>query len=354
MATDESFTPSGDTAEWMRAQGLSYREIGRLLGIPRSTVQRRLNPVAAAASNQRNREKYAADPGKQQSYSRSYRATVRGRVFAYYGESCACCGTTGDLSIDHVGGGGRRHRSELSANGDLGSYQMYLWLIRHDFPAGFQVLCRPCNASKRTGRQCKLSHEKNGADSGSCSPVSVTRWRDAAPADGVERWLPVRDYEDRYMVSNRGNVLSLPRKVHVGRWRGGPLKLVLNNTYFGVSLSRDGHVEPRHVHVLVLEAFDQPRPDGCEALHGPGGPLDNRWPENLRWGTPTENAADRLRDGTHQRGERQWRHKLTARQVLEIRTRNAAGESYRLLAAEFGVSRSGIMLCVTRRTWAWL
>jgi len=170
----------------------------------------------------------------------------------------------------------------------------------------------------------------------------------------AERWLPVTDYEDCYMVSNRGNVLSLPRKAHVGRWRGGPLKPTLNGGYLRVSLSKGGQVTLRTVHSLVLEAFDPPRPTGCEGLHGPGGTLDNRWPENLRWGTPAENAADRLRDGTHQRGERQWRHKLTSDQVLEIRARKAAGESYQTLAGEFGVSRSAVMLCVTRRTWAWL
>lgn len=344
---DESFTLADDTAEWMRGQGLSYREIGRLLGIPPSTVESRFN---ADAMNRRRREKYAADPGKQRSYGRYYRATVRKRVFAHYGESCACCGTTEDLTIDHIDGDGHRHRSEFSANGDRGSQQMYLWLIRNGFPVGFQVLCRPCNSSKKRGKECRLSH----GDSGPVAAVPVPARRVVPAADGIERWLPVLGYEDRYMVSSRGNVLSLPREVHVGRWRGGPLKLTLGTGYPSVSLSRDGHVESRNVHVLVLEAFDGPRPAGCEALHGPGGPLDNRWPENLRWGTPAENAGDRLRDGTHQRGEKQWGHKLTAGQVLDIRARNAAGESYRVLADEFGVSVSGIMLCVTRRTWAWL
>jgi transposase len=65
-------------------------------------------------------------------------------------------------------------------------------------------------------------------------------------------------------------------------------------------------------------------------------------------------AADKLRDGTHQRGERQGQHRLTAERVLEIRGRNAAGESQRFLAAEFGVSRSTIAGCVKRRNWAWL
>jgi len=351
---EESSTSLYDRAEWMRDQGLSHYEISRLLGIPRSTLQRRLDPAGAARSNQRRRERHAADPDRQQSYSRSYRATVRERVFGYYGESCACCGTTEDLCIDHVNGDGRQHRSEVSGTTNPGSYRMYLWLIRNDFPAGFQTLCRPCNASKRTGGRCRLPHEKNSAGSVPGSTVSVSRERAIAVADGIERWLPVRGYEGLYMVSNHGGVISLPRRTRGGMRGGRPLKLVLGSGYFGVSLCKDGRVQQCTVHVLVLEAFDQPRPAGCLALHGPGGLLDNRWPENLQWGTPAENCADRLRDGTHQRGEKMYAHKLTEIQVIEIRKRYAAGETRRVLADEFGVSQSAITGCVKRRTWAWL
>jgi hypothetical protein len=36
-----------------------------------------------------------------------------------------------------------------------------------------------------------------------------------------------------------------------------------------------------------------------DACHGPGGRLDNRWPENLRYGSRSQNlGADKHRDGT--------------------------------------------------------
>ena len=35
-----------------------------------------------------------------------------------------------------------------------------------------------------------------------------------------------------------------------------------------------------------------------ETLHGPGGPTDNRWPENIRYGTKKENSADQVTAGT--------------------------------------------------------
>ena len=49
-----------------------------------------------------------------------------------------------------------------------------------------------------------------------------------------------------------------------------------------------------YVHRLVLETFVGPRPDGMEARHLNGDCQDNRV-ENLIWGTPLENGADKIR-----------------------------------------------------------
>ena len=72
-----------------------------------------------------------------------------------------------------------------------------------------------------------------------------------------------------------------------------------NSGYLLVKLYDDnGKQQTKTVHGLVLLTFAGPRPDGQETLHGPGGPLDNRWPENIRYGTKPENAADRAAAGT--------------------------------------------------------
>lgn len=82
---------------------------------------------------------------------------AREQVLAHYGTSCACCGATDRLTIDHVDGGGNAHRIELF--GRLGSSgTFYRWLVANGFPSGYQVLCRPCNASKGTGPACSLDH----------------------------------------------------------------------------------------------------------------------------------------------------------------------------------------------------
>ena len=80
---------------------------------------------------------------------------TRQAVFAHYGQECACCGTTVDLQIDHIDGDGREHREQLGITAGAATYR---WLVLHDFPDGFQTLCRQCNRSKGRGPRCQIAH----------------------------------------------------------------------------------------------------------------------------------------------------------------------------------------------------
>ena len=59
---------------------------------------------------------------------------------------CNNCGEmdTDVLCIDHINGGGNNHFRELR---DLG-IQFHPWLIKNNYPDGFQVLCANCNMRK--------------------------------------------------------------------------------------------------------------------------------------------------------------------------------------------------------------
>ncbi len=69
-------------------------------------------------------------------------AKSRMLVFDHYGWKCVCCGEdiSEFLSIDHVGGGGAEHRKEIGGTG-----RIYHWLVKNDFPEGFETVCRNCN-----------------------------------------------------------------------------------------------------------------------------------------------------------------------------------------------------------------
>lgn len=75
-------------------------------------------------------------------------------IMAYGGYRCACCGETEPmfLSIDHVFNDGASHRRAIAGhtenNGKGASGHTMVWLKRHNYPAGFQVLCMNCNFGK--------------------------------------------------------------------------------------------------------------------------------------------------------------------------------------------------------------
>lgn len=123
--------------------------------------------------------------------------------------------------------------------------------------------------------------------------------------------------------------------------------------YLALNLFRDGRACRRKVHLLVLESFVGARPDGMEGCHNDGA-ASNCVLSNLRWDTPAANQQDRLRHGTHARGERSAKAKLTESQVRQIKARIAAGDRGIDLAAAYGVSPSTIGEIKRGRLWGWL
>jgi DNA-binding XRE family transcriptional regulator len=170
-----------------------------------------------------------------------------------------------------------------------------------------------------------------------------------------EEWKPVLGFEGLYEVSNQGGVRSLPRRTRSGV-RGGKVvtPYLRHDGYHEVYLYRESRKRQRLVHHLVLEAFDRTRPEGMETLHGPGGKTDNRWPENIRWGTREQNmGADRVRDHQSNRGEHHWLTHLTWEDVCEIRRLLAEGGVYQYeIADKFGVCKQTITLIKQGRVWA--
>lgn len=73
---------------------------------------------------------------------------------SYGGYRCACCGIVDEvfLTLDHVNGGGNKHRNEISPDvkrwGGGGGCKLYRWLKKNKYPRGFQVLCFNCNFAK--------------------------------------------------------------------------------------------------------------------------------------------------------------------------------------------------------------
>ena len=110
----------------------------------------------------------------------------------------------------------------------------------------------------------------------------------------------------------------------------------------------------RHARVthLVLEARVGPKPSPAHiAMHGPcHNTACVNW-RHLSWGTHTENAADKLRDNTHRRGERSPVAKLTVAKVEAIEAFTALGYIQKDVAAIFGVSRQTVYSITSGTNW---
>lgn len=169
----------------------------------------------------------------------------------------------------------------------------------------------------------------------------------------TEEWRPIPGYEGLYSVSDLGRVCGEQRQVQgkLGSTRTLPRKLLAatsdSSGYLQVRLRKDGTGKMHKVAHLVAAAFIGPRPTGQEVAHGNGIRTDNRR-DNLRYDTREGNQADRLLHGTDHRGERSPRAKLTAEQVVAIRSDS---RSNRKLAAVYGVHHSVIWGIRNGRGW---
>ena len=106
-----------------------------------------------------------------------------------------------------------------------------------------------------------------------------------------EIWKDIKGYENKYQVSNLGNIRSIN---YNNTNKPKILKPYIRNKYLSVRLSKNG--KERHVKVnrIVAETFIQ-RPE-LEVNHKDGNKLNNSV-DNLEWCTRKENVQHAIRTG---------------------------------------------------------
>lgn len=108
----------------------------------------------------------------------------------------------------------------------------------------------------------------------------------------VEEWRTIPGLEGHYEASSLGRIRSLKRR------EPRIMAVQIVNKYPAVMICMRGVYQNRHVHRLVCMAFHGLPAEGQEARHRNGIRADCR-PENLHWGTHSENCLDQVRHGTH-------------------------------------------------------
>lgn len=175
-------------------------------------------------------------------------------------------------------------------------------------------------------------------------------------SETVHTWRRIAGWP--YEISDAGEVRNIrtARILRQDTVRGG---------YKRVTLSDGGTTCRFMVNRMVCEAFHGPAPsDTHHARHRDGNASNNR-ADNLRWGTPAENAEDKRGHGTDPLGERNPFSILSEDAVAEIRDRyneNLAQRRARgfvqidhgfvpVLASDYDVSVACIKAVVSGRNW---
>lgn len=173
----------------------------------------------------------------------------------------------------------------------------------------------------------------------------------------VEEWRPVVGF-DGHEVSSMGRVRSVPRTILRGgatpvRLRSWLLRTSVNSRGYAVAyLRRQGLRAARTVHRLVAEAFLGKRPRGADIRHLDGNRFNNTV-VNLRYGSRSENERDKIAHGSSNRGGRNGNAKLSAADVVAIRSMRQAGALQREIAVRFGISRRHVGQVLAGRSWGW-
>ena len=114
----------------------------------------RENPKRHSYWNKYNKKRPPRTKEEQDEYYQRYRNRIKQRnlklkiiCFKHYSKSeipfCACCGEKeiNFLTIDHLNECGIKHRKSIKQ-------MLFGWLIKNNFPEGYQVLCMNCNFAK--------------------------------------------------------------------------------------------------------------------------------------------------------------------------------------------------------------
>lgn len=177
-----------------------------------------------------------------------------------------------------------------------------------------------------------------------------------------EIWKDVKNYEEKYKVSNQGR---FKRKEYVGKlgkfkrkYKEKTLKIRLGSSgYYTVGLF-DGH---KLAHRLIAEAFIKNSDNKTWVNHIDGNKLNND-AINLEWTTPKENHNHARINGLYRSSEKKHSifmsksknnkfAKLDEKKVLKIRELRIKGEKPKNIALIYGVGVEHIYLICSKKLW---
>lgn len=155
----EHIRTEGSPSEVLRVlKPIAYSEKMRLY----SANYYKKHPERVKLANKRSKAKrhdyYLARSREDQRRGREKLRRLVIGAYSNQANNCSCCGESefDFLTIDHINGKSTDVRGGASPRC---GYPLYRWLVRNEFPQGYQVLCMNCNVSK--GKRGICAHMRN-------------------------------------------------------------------------------------------------------------------------------------------------------------------------------------------------
>lgn len=171
-----------------------------------------------------------------------------------------------------------------------------------------------------------------------------------------EKWMPIKNYEGFYEVSDKGRVRSLDRYVngkHKNKaFRKGrvlkPEKVQAG--YYRVELQKNGFKKRLYVHRLVADSFI-PNPHNKPQVNHINSMRDDNIVYNLEWVTPKENIIHGVEHGDVKYGENHPKSKLSKKRVLEILELKKGGMYPKGISEVTGINISTVGNIYYKKAW---
>jgi len=124
---------------------------------------------------------------------------------------------------------------------------------------------------------------------------------------------PIPGIIEKYVAGSDGHIYSYPSGKPITE-KSIPIRLAdcNNGRYFIVGICNHGDIKHHCVHKLICLAFHGEKPFQNACVRHLDGNWSNNKPNNLMWGSYSENEDDKRRHGRALIGEKHWKSKTNS------------------------------------------